>query len=130
MSSFSIDEAFKSIAEDVVSLLALSPVKLGLAKPQNVSGVYMLIVNNLIVYVGEAKGSKGLRDRLLNKHISGDHNHAVQRAFKDEFPDRLRRRDHIKEAVTARWLPISDLARVSVVERFLIWMYQPTWNLK
>lgn len=130
MSSFSIDEAFKSIAEDVASLLALSPVKLGLAKPPNVSGVYMLIVNNLIVYVGEAKGSKGLRDRLLSKHISGDDNHAIQRAFKDEFPDRLRRRDHIKEAVTARWLPISDLARVSVVERFLIWMYQPTWNLK
>jgi hypothetical protein len=90
----------------------------------------MLLVDNEIVYVGEAKGAKGLRDRLLSKHISGDDNHAIQRAFKPDFPDRGLRRDHIKRTVSARWLPIADPARVSTVERFLIWLYDPPWNKK
>ena len=28
---------------------------------------------------------KGLRDRLLSKHVSGDDSHSIQRAFKLEF---------------------------------------------
>jgi hypothetical protein len=55
MSSFSIDEAFQSIADDVASLLAALPVKLGSANPPNVPGVYMLLVNDVIVYVGSPR---------------------------------------------------------------------------
>lgn len=90
----------------------------------------MLLVGDVVMYVGEAKGSKGLRDRLLSKHISGDDNHAIQRAYKAEFPDRSLRREHIKKTVLARWLPIADPARVSAVEQFLIWLYNPPWNKK
>ena len=82
------------------------------------------------MYVGEAKGSKGLRDRLLSKHISGDDSHAIQRAFLGQFPDRTLRRDHIKRTVSARWITIDDDGRVSAVEQFLIWLHDPEWNKK
>ncbi len=49
----------------------------------------MLLLDETVVYVGEAKGSKGLRDRLLSKHLSGDESHAIQRAFADTFPTEL-----------------------------------------
>jgi hypothetical protein len=90
----------------------------------------MLLVDDAVMYVGEAKGSKGLRDRLLSKHISGDDNHAIQRAYKLDFPDRALRREHIKKTVFARWLPIADPARVSAVEQLPIWLYDPPWNMK
>ena len=130
MPKVSVGHALELINDDVAALLAAPSVLLGVANPPDVSGVYMLSVGDEIVYAGEAKGSKGLRDRLLRKHISGDDNHAIQRAYKAEFPDRALRRNHIKSAVSARWLPIADPARVSTVERFLIWLYEPPWNEK
>jgi hypothetical protein len=126
----SVDRALGLVGDDVAALLAFSPVSLGAANPPNVTGVYMRLVDSEIVYVGEAKGANGLRDRLLSKHISGDDNHAIQRAFKPDFPDRGLRRIHIKKTVYARWLSIADPARVSTVERFLIWQYEPAWNKK
>jgi hypothetical protein len=126
----SFDRALGLVGDDATALLAFSPVPLGTANPPNLTGVYMLLVDGKIVYVGEAKGANGLRDRLCNKHISGDDNHAIQRAFKLDFPDRELRRIHIKKTVYARWLPIADPARVSTVERFLIWQYEPAWNKK
>lgn len=125
-----LDEAFDLVRADVAKLLAAAPELLAQANPPNVHGVYMLLVDGTVMYVGEAKGSKGLRDRLLSKHISGDDNHAIQRAYKLDFPDRALRREHIKKTVFARWLPISDPARVSAVERLLIWLYNPRWNKK
>lgn len=130
LSKVSVDRALGFIGDDVAALLASPSVSLGMANPPNVPGVYMLLVDDEIVYVGEAKGSKGLGDRLLSKHMSGDDNHAIQRAFKPDFPDRGLRRDHIKRTVSARWLSIADTARVSTVERFLIWLYEPAWNKK
>lgn len=113
---------------DIGAALAAPPVRLRDAAPPNGSGVYLLSVNGEIVYVGEAKGSKGLRDRLLSKHLSGDDNHAIQRAFKEAFPDRLARREHIKDTVWAQWLVINDPRRVSAVEKTLIWILNPAWN--
>lgn len=126
----SLDEAFNLVRDDVAKLLSTAPEALGNAKPPNVHGVYMLLVGGAVMYVGEAKGSKGLRDRLLSKHISGDDDHAIQRAYKLDLPDRALRREHIKKTVFARWLPIADPARVSTVERLLIWLYNPPWNKK
>ena len=128
MSYISLDEAVNNLSSDVNTLLVVTPVQLGVADPPDAFGVYMFLVNNEIVYVGEAKGSQGLRDRLLRKHISGDDNHACQRAFKEQLPDRLARREHIRTNVFARWLAISDPERVSAVERLLIWLYKPAWN--
>jgi hypothetical protein len=122
-----LDNLLSLIADDVRAVLEAPTVLLGLAKPPYTSGVYILSVGDKVTYVGEAKGSKGLRDRLLS-NISGDNDHAIQRAYLAEFPDRLLRRDHIKANVHARWFEIPDLDRVSAVERVLICLLQPEWN--
>lgn len=119
-----------AISEDVKALLSQPSVALGQAKPPSTHGVYILTVDGKVMYVGEAKGSKGLKDRLLLKHIYGDDNHAIQRAYKVAFPDRIARREHIKKAVSAQWLEITPEHRVSAVERTLIWMFMPDWNVK
>jgi hypothetical protein len=124
------DDLFKSITADGESLMAMQPVLLDLATPPSLPGVYMLLIGDDIMYVGEAKARKGLRDRLLFKHLSGDEGHATQRAFALDFPDRVARRNHIRSTVSVRWILIDDLDRVSVVERALIWLHRPPWNRK
>lgn len=125
-----LDYVQTAISDDVNILLSQPRVALGQAKPPSTHGVYILTVGENVMYVGEAKGSKGLKDRLLSKHISGDDDHAIQRAYKVEFPDRHARREHIKKTVYAQWLEIISDYRVSAVERTLIWMFQPPWNIK
>ena len=129
MSSVFLNREFELIRGDVTALLSSPPVLLGLATPPNDRGVYVFWKDAKIKYVGEAKGNKGLRDRV-GKHISGDDSHAIQRALKDEFPDRLLRRKHMKETISVRWLAIPDDARISTVERLLIWLHAPPWNIK
>ena len=124
----SLSDLLAAIADDVQAILRATNVLLGDANPPSTSGVYMLSVGDEVTYVGEAKGGKGLRDRLLSKHLSGDDNHAIQRAFLVDFPDRLLRRDHIRATVSARWVEIADRDRVSAVERTLICLYRPRWN--
>lgn len=125
-----LEDILSAIAEDVRALLKVPAVPLGIAMPPSTSGVYLLLVGQNVTYVGEAKGSKGLRDRLLSKHLSGDDNHAIQRAYLKDFPDRVLRRDHIRKNVLVRWLEIADPDRVSAVERVLIALYRPPWNKK
>lgn len=125
-----LDQSLSKLGSAAHLLLATSPVLLGEADPPRGPGVYILSVGGDITYVGEAKGRKGLRDRLLSKHISGDEGHAIQRAFADEFPDRLLRREHIKRTVQARWIQVDDPLLVSTLERFLIWRLQPKWNVR
>lgn len=125
-----IADLVRAVVQDVSTILGQPAVPLGKANPPTSTGVYIFSVDDVITYVGEAKGSKGLRDRLLSKHVSGDDRHAVQRAFAVEFPDRLLRRAHLLEHVHVRWLELEDPWRVSAVERFLIWMLKPSWNVK
>jgi hypothetical protein len=125
-----IDAALALISSDIKALLSQRPVPLGDAAPPAKTGVYLFSVGTEIMYVGEAKGRKGLKDRITSKHISGDDSHAIQRALKIEYPDRLIRRDHIKKNVFAQWLDIAPDHRVAAVERVLIWMFNPPWNLK
>ena len=128
--AMSLPRAFAMIEHDVRELLCSKAQLLGLAKPPRASGVYLLSIDGEIKYVGEAKGGGGLYDRIVRKHLSGDDSHAIQRAFAVEFPDRLTRRGHIRNVVAAQWLEIQDHHRVSAVERMLIWMLNPAWNLK
>jgi hypothetical protein len=123
-----LEDILSAIAEDVQAVLKAPAVPLGKATPPFTSGVYVLSVGNEVTYVGEAKGSKGLRDRLLSKHLYGDDNHAIQRAYLEDFPNRLLRRDHIRANVLVRWLEIADRDRVSAVERVLICLCHPAWN--
>lgn len=130
MSPISLKEALSRLQEDAEALLRTEAVPLGVADPPNGAGVYMFLVGGEIVYIGEAKGSQGLRDRLLRKHVSGDDNHACQREFKEQFLDRGLRREHIKANVYARWLEVFDPDHVAALERLLIWLYKPAWNRK
>jgi len=122
--------AISKLESDVEELMKAPSVALGVAAPPNSSGVYILLCEGRAVYVGEARGSKGLKDRLISKHLFGDDNHAIQRAFKDQFPDRQERRRHIKNFVSAQWLEVKDHNRVSALERLLIWLLDPEWNRK
>jgi hypothetical protein len=119
---------FAEFTSDIENLLSMPPVRLADADIPNTSGVYVLLVDGESKYVGEAKGSQGLRDRILNKHLSGDDSHAIQRAFKQVYPDRILRRQHVRNHVFVRWVVISDPARVSIVERIVIWLLCPSWN--
>lgn len=123
-----LNHALSAVSEDVRAVLVAPAVALDVARPPSTSGVYMLSVAGTMTYIGGAKGSGGLYDRLMNKHVSGDDNHAVQRAFLMEFPDRLLRRKHIRTNVFAQWLEIPDTDRMLVVERVLIWLHRPPWN--
>lgn len=88
LSAIALENILSAIADDVQALLKAPAVPLGKATPPSTSGVYLLSVGDNVTYAGEAKGSKGLRDRVLSKHISGDDNHAIQRAYLAGFPDR------------------------------------------
>jgi hypothetical protein len=118
---------FESIISDLLSAPA---VPLGSADPPSEPGIYALVHEGKIKYVGEAIGSKGLRDRLLSKHVSGDDSHTLQRVFAGEYPDRILRREHIKVHVHAKWRCVPDRPTASVVERLLIWAMRPEWNIK
>lgn len=118
---------FPSFTVSIESLIAAIPCYIGESSPPRHPGVYLLLLNDQIIYVGEAKGRGGLRDRILNKHVSGDESHALQRYFKDEFSDREVRREYIKRNIKVKWVVISDDS-VSVVERLAIWLLNPPLN--
>lgn len=124
-----LDILLQKVAADVRGLLAAKPILLGDADPPSAQGVYALSWEGKIRYIGEAKGRKGLRDRLLSKHLSGDDRHAIQRAFLDMHPDRMLRRQHLRENVSAQWV-IVDPERVSIVERVAISLLEPEHNRK
>jgi excinuclease UvrABC nuclease subunit len=112
-------------ADDVRSLLRGDALTLGEADPPSQSGIYALLDEYMtITYVGIAVN---LCDRF-HKHISGDESHAIQRALTDRFPDRVERRQFIKENVRVKWLLVSESTRLADLERLLIWLYQPPWN--
>ena len=123
-------EGFPVFEEAIRQLFEANSYLLGDADPPKNIGVYALFHAGELKYIGEAKGSKGLRDRLLSKHLSGDDNHTMQRVFLKEYPDRTDRRNYIKKTVSAKWLEMKCPDTVSAVERLLIWALKPEWNNK
>ena len=118
----------KLIEQDVSNLAAAPAILLKDASPPESPGVYLFLVDSEVVYVGEAKGSGGLYDRIMRKHVSGSDSHTLQRAFKAKFPDRQERREHIRSTISVKWVVIEDPDRVASVERLVIQMLKPPWN--
>jgi excinuclease UvrABC nuclease subunit len=115
----------------ISQILASKKVHFGEANPPSTPGAYIIYdERDSLCYIGEAKGSGGLRDRLLSKHLSGDDKHAIQRAYKDSHPDRSLRRDYIKKHVRVQWVETKDANTALAVERLLILMFDPPWNQK
>jgi hypothetical protein len=77
-------------------------------------------------YIGKA--TRSLRDRIVNKHLSGDESHAIQREYQVEYPDRAERRKFIRANLRVKWRLIGDLAKLASLERLLIWLLQPRCN--
>jgi len=118
-----------SMARDHLSALLNAPRTIvGRAAPPEKNGVYAFSIGTEIVYIGEAAGSSGLKDRILRKHISGDEGHALQNEFKVQFPDRGDRRHFIKNSIFVQWTEISDSLMVSVVEKLAIGIVKPRLN--
>ena len=118
---------FEAIISDLISAQA---IPLGSADPPASPGIYALVHEDKIKYIGQAIGSKGLRDRLLSKHLSGDDGHALQRVFAFKYPDRNQRREYLRVHILAKWCCVPDRPTASVVERLLIWSMRPEWNVK
>jgi hypothetical protein len=89
-------------------LLQASREPVGEAQPPEKNGVYAFSIDDEIIYVGEASGSSGLRDRICRKHVSGDESHALQKEFQKRFPDRLQRRAFIKKTIWVQWVEIHE----------------------
>lgn len=117
-------------SRSVESLVAAEAFVLGQADPPKLPGVYAFMINDKHMYIGEAKGSGGLYDRIMRKHVSGDKGHALQRYFKVDFPDRVIRRDHIMGNVQVKWVIVENILSVAVVERLAIWLLEPPLNRK
>ena len=111
-------------------LFGVEDVLLGEARPPTDIGVYALYYEGALKYIGEAKGQKGLKDRLLNKHVSGDDSHTLHKIFLSKFPNKEERKSYIKKHISAKWVTISCPETVSALERLLIWSLQPEWNYK
>lgn len=123
-----LTEGIRVFSQAVENLISAPPRCIGESDPPENSGVYVFLIGGQAMYVGEAKGSGGLRDRILRKHVTGDEGHALQRFFKNEFPDRSLRREHIKRNVHVKWVVVEDNECVSVVERMAIWLLNPPLN--
>lgn len=101
---------------------------LGDAIPPRVNGVYAFSYEGHVVYVGEAAGSGGLYDRVIKKHLAGDEGHVLQKELGGRFPDRLLRRQWIKQNIWVQWVEIRDSLMATAVEKFAILIIEPSWN--
>jgi excinuclease UvrABC nuclease subunit len=112
---------------DVTALLQSPSYRIVEADLPSAPGVYIIVDEQLQdCYVGKA--TRSLQDRVINKHVSGDESHALQRAYMNRYPDRLERRNYIKENLKVKWLHISDTQKLADLERLLIWLLQPMHN--
>lgn len=125
-----VREILATVERDFHALVAAPEYTWGKARPPRTSGVYAFVEDGKIIYVGEAKGSGGLWDRLMRKHMSGDDNHAMQRAFLERYPDRLERRNHMAGNLRVKWIEVSLQERVSALESLAIMVLNPVYNRK
>jgi excinuclease UvrABC nuclease subunit len=127
----SFNDLVPRLDQDLSALFSMDAVLFGEVNPPKTPGAYVIYDHNGDPgYVGEAKGSGGLRDRLLSKHLSGDDNDAIQRAYKADYPDREERRDFIRKNVSVRWVETDNANSASAIERLLIQILDPPWNRK
>lgn len=122
------DLALSTASEMFRRLLLARPAFIGDASPPEKNGVYAFSIDDEIIYIGEAAGFSGLRDRITRKHVSGDEGHALQREFQVRFPDRDERRKFIKSGVCVQWIEIPDSLLVSLVEKLAIEILKPRLN--
>ena len=100
---------------------------LGVAKPPFAPGVYALFFEGERVYVGVARGNRGLRNRKRN-YIGGDDGHTTHRAFLSLIPDKIQRTAFIKSNVSMAWHVTESSIIAEDLEKKLIAFLKPKWN--
>lgn len=126
-----LNKLFPDLESYISQIMKAEKILFGDANPSREPGAYIIYDHEgNLSYIGEAKGSGGLRDRLLSKHLSGDDNHAIQRAYKESHLDRALRREYIKKNIRVQWVETKDANTALAVERLLILMFNPPWNRK
>lgn len=129
LSSYScVRDVLALVEREFEALLSAPEVVWRDARPPSTSGIYAFVEDEKIVYVGEAKGSGGLWDRIMRKHMSGDDKHAMQRAFQKRYPDRRERRSYMSQFLKVKWVEIPNSRRVSAVEIVAIMVLDPLYN--
>jgi hypothetical protein len=94
-----LSTTLKRVEREVRNLASAQAMLLRDANPPELPGVYLFSSDGEILYVGEARGSGGLYDRICRKHVSGSDSHPLQRAFMVKFPDRSERREYLKNHI-------------------------------
>ncbi|MDF3414106.1 hypothetical protein HKX54_06540 [Sulfitobacter sp. M57] len=108
--------------------LTLEKAKLlEVAKPPYSSGVYALFFESQRVYVGVARGKKGLRNRKRN-YVGGDERHTTHRQFIQRFPEKSERTAFILKNVSMAWFEIETAQLAEETEVRLISLLKPAWN--
>jgi excinuclease UvrABC nuclease subunit len=100
---------------------------LSIAKPPFSPGVYALFFEGERVYVGVARGNKGLRNRKRN-YVGGGDGHTTHREFLSIIPDKVARTAFIKVNVSMAWHVTETAAVAEELEKMLISFLRPKWN--
>ena len=115
----------KQIADDWL-ILEFAQL-LGVAKPPYSPGVYALFFQGERVYVGLARGKKGLRNRKRN-YVGGDDGHTTHREFLATIPDKVVRTAYICTNVSMAWHVTETAVIAEELEKKLISLLRPKWN--
>lgn len=115
----------RQIVDECLVLERAEP--LGVTKPPYSPGVYALFFKGERVYVGVARGKKGLRNRKRN-YVGGDDGHTTHREFLATIPDKVARTAHICANVNMAWHVTETATIAEGLEKKLILLLRPKWN--
>lgn len=102
-------------------------IRLGEAKPPYAPGVYALFHGGERVYIGVARGKKGLRNRKRN-YVSGDERHTTHRELEEIYPLKMERTAYIEQNVLMIWYVTETDVEAEELERAFLRSIRPIWN--
>ncbi|MEZ5778387.1 MAG: hypothetical protein R3E44_08500 [Paracoccaceae bacterium] len=117
--------ALKQIVDDHLRLELATA--LGTAKPPYSPGVYALFFERQRVYIGIARGKKGLRNRKRN-YVGGDDGHTMHRELLSIIPDKTQRTAFITSNVLMAWYEVETAKIAEELEKELVSIHKPNWN--
>lgn len=98
------------------------------------SGLYAWYYQNRLVYIGQASGAGGLKDRLGRSHLADNKNQKLWKRFRSGFTAGREGKgayhQWIRENVSVKCVAIRDatIPDMLLYERLMIWSLSPSWN--
>lgn len=118
-------DQLKQLVDDHLGIARAVP--LGVAKLPYSPGVYTLFFGGEPVYIGVARGEKGLRNRKRN-YVGGDDGHTTHREFLSIIPDKSERTAFIKANVAMAWHEVKTAKIAEDLGKNLVSLLKPRWN--